>query len=784
MDSSGGDSFRLTHVPFSTLALVTEWLTGHTVARLWFTGDRNLHRQMERGGVKRIEVKVRWSLDVRIRVPLLSYLTNLETLIISASNSCDPQNELVTTTFDLSVIPASLKVLRIRIPISIRTFAKSPIGRVEYYDWKELMPNLEVFDFSKASVGLYADMCRFMPQRLKSFAFSQSGLVDQEFFDFLPTLYLEELCLHNGTITPPVSAAESIILPRELLKLTWTFPWSQLGPLPSSLQELVLSLPQSYAQRANYYVMPMDDDTSHKLHLQPLWQRASGMPSIKRLALHANLSGNFSTFGNTPGLRSVNPHGVFTTLPPALTSLTVNYTPSDHTWAKLMDMDCFAHLPATLNELILAGFEAPLQHLAIMPCEGLKRLAIYSKGQPAHGKSLGQLVEPGARFRIGRRQVPEPFVDPEDSRYNNVIDIGRETFEYFFPTKGRTTTATKKGRRGPNAANAPAMNPGMLFLLDQYDDEADLYGQDLIDRQEQKISFADFTPQIVSSLPRTLTSLDLPHVKLQSLETLGPHTWPAQLLHLCVGEVPISYAPLLPRSIHSLDCVFVVSDLKLGHGHETRGESRMDLSESEQSTSSLPPYLHRLRCTIPSVTYLKSSLKLPKRITELDLTLQDLTVPEEGFDEEWTRDLPPELRSLAIFGIGAFFSRKAMLKLPQETLQELEMDIFSLGPESGRQKRTSPLGSWSSLPPHLTHFTIRINSLLDFNVMQGLPTRLECLKIEAPGTSTVFSIEHPEWISELPPRLRFITVPLKVPNQRNSVPNLLRSHAIDLEWFE
>lgn len=208
-------SFRLTHVPVETLALVAEWLTGDCIALLWFSGDKQLHRQFQRGGVRSITIKLRRISRAMIRVPLLAELTCLETLVVSPRNPIKVDYE--HAAFDLSLLPRLLTSLTFKIRLSIRSFTKSMTGRVEYADWKEYLPNLKKLDFSEANVPLYKENCPNMPQHLR--VFKTSATLEPELLDALPLAEIEELQVSGGM--DRATPEESVTLPLTLKSLVW-----------------------------------------------------------------------------------------------------------------------------------------------------------------------------------------------------------------------------------------------------------------------------------------------------------------------------------------------------------------------------------------------------------------------------------------------------------------------------------------------------------------------------------------------------------------------------------
>lgn len=747
--------FRLTHIPVDALALITEWLSGHCIARLWFTGDSMLHTQFSRGGVRRIEVKVRGAYDSTIRVPLLSELSNLDTLIVSPRSTTVLQFK--HAVFDLSVVPKSLRWLRIRIPISVRTFSKTPTGRVEYYDWKEIMPNLIGLDLTEAELCLYEEMGPLMPQGLRHLHFSSNGTVDQALLDALPLNNLEELTVrNNGRSAPRMPAEESITLPSELKKVVWTHPWQSLKSLPPTISELVLGMPYSFNGNRQYY---LDSMPTHTL---PLWRRIAATESLKSLEVHLNHVVIVSFGAGIPYV--MDPPQFFSVLPKNLTSLVINYSPwKSDLEARLITMDCVTALPSTLLHLTLAGFDFPLSLLTLLPCDNLKTLEIYERAQPG-SMGEGDQVTPGDRYRVGRRRIPTEFYNPRDHRYNNSISIGEALYNLYFPC----TQAA-----GKQAAVAAPSAEVIFLLLGASPDEQGITPEEAQTRRDHRKLLSELTPDIVSQLPRSLAVLHLPQADLHLLETLGPHSWPPALGIVSCGKVPLSYISQIPRSVFDLDCEFVHSKRSAAKSSEPVGVE----------TQLLPPLLYRLRCSLPSISDLNTSLVLPNSIAKLDIAFQDVEAPS-SFSQGWSDFLPPHLLSLSVFGVGTLFSELWLDHLPAETLRDLEIDVQALGPETGRNKRQSPFTSWKSLPRNLTNFTLRINTLLNFNIVKDLPTTLENLTLKCSGTTCVYSIEHPEWIPSLPPRLRNMTLPLKAAKQKSIVPNLLAEHAIDLNWFE
>ena len=830
-------NFRLNHVPFHTLSLVTEWLSGHCIARLWFTGDKTLHHQFQRGGVKRFHVKVRSAINSTISLSLLSSFSNLETLIVSARHPDALNNSNILTScysntiLNLHVFPKSLREFRVRIPISVRTFATAPFGRVEYLDLKQMFPLMEIWDLSEAMFPIYEDMVPFMPQHLSSLHVLCSG-ADQELMEALPEkgATLEGLSLHiSNAGFPRLVKSESVKLPESLRRLLWQHPWDSLTMLPPNLRELVLGC-------------PFNDATP--IHNTHTWQRVANLTALQRLELHLNSNAGGGGFGYGFGLATFHsplftPNEVFATLPRTLTSLTINYLPGlAQTQCtaenRLITMDCITMLPSTLLELTLAGFDVPLHFLPLLPCDHLQRLTIHPRGQPIHnGVMAGRRVNIGARYRVGRRGVPPIFIHKEDARYNDSIDVGggggyilgygpdhlprdaqqqQQNMAAHFaqPAQNRrqvrgrnaaaaaavAAAANNAGgtvvpfRRGPATRRRVAMynnrpqedsdeeegnsaDEDNAMQEDEDDFVATVVEVESEEEIERKRPFVELTAEVVTALPATLLYLDMPHVNLSALEYLGPHTWPSRLGQLFVANIPLSYIPMLPQSLFLIDAVFIETNkAKL---------TSMDISE-EQSSLNLPPLLHRLRCSLPSATCLQSKLKLPHSLMELDIAFRDMA-PPASLDEDWSKFLPPRLRSLAVFGIGHLFFKQWFAHLPRTTLQELEMDVFALGVISGRvTKRESPIRTWEHLPPNLSHLVFRINTPLPFHVLEQLPANLEYLKVECRGSNSTLSIKHPEWIDQLPPRLRTITIPIKDSKQREAIPELLRTHGIDFFW--
>lgn len=708
-------SFHLTHVPVEALSLVAEWLPGTSVAHLWFTGDKALQRKLQRA-VRRIEVTLEFLTGCanRLSVPLLSQLTALETVIFSPRTPKSFEGRV--TILDLSVVPKSLKHLQIRIPITIRTFTKSPTGRADFFDWKELMPDLRFFDISETSVGLYEDMAPWMPQYLRTLRFASVGKIDQEFIDALPFLNLEEFCIHSESSYPPPSTPNSITLPKELLRLTWTYPWIYLAALPPQLQELVLTSPCM----PNPYANTIEEN--NVIHKHPLWIRAFALSDLKRLELHANdytpvMHGRTTSF-------LLDPYGVFSTLPQRLTCLIINFTPPLDTIDRLATTDCISHLPATLLELTLAGFDVPLAHLESLPCDNLRRLSIFEQGQPSHHSKPGKKVVAGDFYRIARR-VPRGgshLVSPNDPRYSPYGLI-----------------------EGQYLAAAPSP------------EEPNIGDEERQRRIDRLNAITKFSPALVNSLPRSLVALHIPHAHLHALEYLGPHTWPAALGELHVGEIPTSYIPQLPQSLYLLDCLF--SPPNFNHprtrdeeddyeenqdsGNASSAPHESDASSADFSEhvvtddkpsssasamgesvqgSLLPPLLHRLRCSVPHSLFLTSAIRLPPKLANLDIAVQDKD-RHPMLPEDWSTVFPPSLHSLAIAGVSDLFTDAWFDHLPLATLRELEIDL------------TGPcrLYSLNVLPPLLSRFTLRTTADLSFEHKETLPDTLELLDIQAPA---------------------------------------------------
>lgn len=721
-------SFHLTHVPVEALCHVTEWLSGDDIACLWFTGDSMLQRKLQRA-VRRIEVALSRPTrnnSNRVSVPLLSHLTSLETVIfVPRKNGTFDSNPLIMI-LDLSVVPRSLKHLQIRIPITIRTFTKRPEGRADFFDWKELMPELRFFDISETSVGVYEDMAPWMPQFLRTLRFTSTGKIDQEFIDALPFLNLEEFSLHAETSYPPRSIENSITLPKELLRLTWTYPWSSLAELPPRLQELVLSA----AFPRNPYAG--GDENNGPTHKLPLWIRAFALPDLRRLELHANESTPVN-YGRA--VCTFDTFGMFSTLPQKLTILIINFTPNLDSIDRLVSIDCITHLPATLLELTLAGFDVPLAGLETLPCDNLRRLSIFERGQPSYPSKPGKKVSAGDRYRVGRRMTRGcGLFAGTDAECNDLGGAGQ----------------------GGNS-------PSELFLMHgaPSPDEPNITPEERKNRLERLNAISKLYPSVVNSLPRSLVALHIPHAHLYALEYLGPHTWPTSLGELHVGEVPISYVPQLPRSLFSLDCIFAHSNRNnrrrvddedefeeddssmassayssAPHGSDApnaredhhsgissvSGDSAMLVAEETPSHDSLlPPLLHRLRCSIPSAMDLYASLPLPKKLAQLDIAVEDQFRHPE-LPNEWSSLLPPTLHSLAIAGISSLFNDIWFDNLPLATLREMQIDFTGV----------CPLRSLDVLPPLLSRFILRTGKILNFHQEEVLPSTLEYLRLYAP----------------------------------------------------
>lgn len=679
---------RLLRLPLPALRSVTDCLSGHCIARLWFAGDRALQLQLSRGGVTHFEVEINnWKGRQFLQLGFLASLTSLETLIIKPV-SCPTQNlEVSDLVIDTKVLPASLRIIKFGLATSPRTLATTLTGPLKNIDLSKLFPHLQELDLSESKMCLYDEVIRSLPRWLKVLRFAHNSrriasptAIDQGMLDLMPQALQE---LHFYTSEPHASrstAAQKLNLQRftEMTKLHWLHNAEVIGSLPSAtLKHLAIS-----TQFDNIFI-------TSSTYIQQCG-------ALESLEINANCQSGFGA------KQLIKTETFFETLPRGLKSFTLNYVQFGADDNLTVDDFQLALLPSGLETLILAGFVLPIAGLKALPCKNLKHLAIFHVGEPL-AYNIEKTLKVGARFYAGHRRVKELFFQPGDLRYR-----------FSLPRS---------------------------YLYDQIPGCTE--SDDAIFREPDTETI---TADLVSCLPRSLTKLILPHISLADLDiAAGAVEWPPKLNELFIGEVPLSHIPLLPQSLSSLDIIFT--------------PSAEHIAAQASSNQALPPLLHRLRCSVPTVGNLGAEITFPRGLEILDLAIEDEKKPQSR--RTWSRVLPPKLRSLSVLALSSMFSQAWMTDLPVDTLRELEMDVHCLGT---KKQQTPPIDNWTTLPPNLLRFVFRINMDLPFDVLSDLPSRLETLVVETTSSEKEPQIpactrNFPLKRASLPSRLRNVLLP-------------------------
>lgn len=661
---------RLLRLPLPALRSVTHCLPGDSIARLWFTGDRVLQSQLSRGGVTRFEVEI--------------YNTSWDfnsTLNLSLLSSFIGLETLIIKPAPYPTLVLDEVPLRIDIkllPPTLRTFkVLLPIGHRTFSTRPD--GSTDFHNLSKMFPNLEElDLCR------------ASYYCYPRFFNLLPKL--TSLRFSSST---DIDQELMDALPDTLQELSvYCFNTQKIPPWTGSRPKLRL---YRFAQLSTIHwhhnilaIGSLPTTTLKHLHLSCSYQQifAETTPLIRHCEALETLEINarFPSFLNSPKETQF-----FSSLPRGLKSLTLNYVQWSSNENIEIDDAQLGSLPTTLEVLVLAGFILPLCLLEALPCCNLKHLAIYHVGEP-EPYTKAQLHKPvGHRFYSGRIRVNERFLVAEDRRY----------------------------RSRPLGINYSEVMPGYVksddFVFRNPDSE-------------------QITADLVSSLPRSLSTLILPHGCLTSLESNGQALqWPPNLSELFIGEVPLTHISMLPQTISSLDIIFCATP--------------------EASEQSLPPQLTRLRCSLPLAS-IGAEIKFPAGLDVLDLAIQDEKKPE--MRRTWSRNLPRKLRSLSVLAISSAFSKYWMSSLPITSLTALEIDVHCLGKD---REKVPPFDSWAELPPHLAKFNFRINHTLPFGMSDEIIRRFDGLIVESS-----FESHHYSWLgASVPKMLRNAYVPRDPP---------------------